>query len=310
MKDSRLVFTDGELPPEDSNPSTDAADAGERITELSVWHSRPDVKKKPQSEKLKSEGESDAHRLQKKGLKKRYAAKKRENAEKTAEKTAETAEKTARKVGEAAEKAEKYIREHWKGIAVVIAFAVLLYFLASLFSMCTAFTGSVGGIVSEGSYSAEDSDLLNTEDVYLSLEEGLREMIAEYSESGTYDEVKFDLEEVGHDPYALAALLSSVYPEGWTLDSAREMIDTIFCKEYRLSENTLYETRYRTVSIPDPPYTVQEPYNYTICTVSLRNHDLKEIAEDILTPDQLERFNILMETHGLRPDLFPESDAP
>ena len=303
MKDSRLMFTDGELPPEDDNPATDAADTGERITELSVWHNRPEVKKK-QSEKSKSDGGSDTHLKQKQSVKKRYAAKSRENAEKTAEKTAEAAEKAARAVEEASKKIGEFIKTHWKGIAIVGAIALLLVFLTSVFSTCTAFAGCMGGVVSESSYSAEEADLLDAEALYFSLEEELWEMIAEYSESGTYDEVIYDLENIGHDPYALAAILSAVYPEGWTLDSARGVIETIFWKEYRLSGNMRYETRYRTVSIPDPPYTVQEPYRFSICTVSLQNHDLPEVAKAYLTPDQYERFTILMETHGLRSDLF------
>ena len=197
MKDSRLMFTEGELPPEDNNPSTDAVDAGERVTELAVWQNRPEVKKK-QSEKPKPEGDSEAHRLQKQRVKKRYAAKSRENTEKTAEKTAETAEKAARKVEEAAKKSEEFIREHWKSIAVVAAIALLIVFLTSIFSTCTAASGSIGGIISGSSYTAEDeADLLGAEDMYLSLEDELREMIADYSESGTYDEVIYNLEDIG-----------------------------------------------------------------------------------------------------------------
>ena len=308
MKDSRLMFTEGELPPEDENSAVDAVDAGTRITELSVWNTRAEIhRKQKQADKAKPKDESsqETKQFQRRAMKKRYAQRHGEEAEKTTERTAEAAEKAAHAAEEAAQKIGEYIREHWKGFAVIGAIALLLVFLTSVFSTCSVFVGGVSGVVSESSYSAADEDILGGEDAYLALEEDLRQRIADYETNGVYDEVVYDLEEIGHDPYALTSLLSAVYPDGWTLAEAQETLETIFWKQYRIGENVLYETRYRPVAIPDPPYTVQEPYHYTICTLSLRNYDLSEVAEAYLTPEQYERFEIYMETHGLRSDLFP-----
>ncbi len=311
MKDSRLMFTEGELPPEEENSAVDAVDAGTRITELSVWKTREDIQhRQKQAEKHKAESNPESKQNQRRVMKKRYSRRHGEEAERTAERTAEAAEKAARAAEEAAEKAAEFIKEHWKGIAIVGAIALLLVFLTSVFSTCSVFVSGVGGVVSESGYAATDEDILSGEEAYLALEENLRETLAAYETNGVYDEILYDLDEIGHDPYALISIVSAVYPDGWTLAQAQATLETIFWKQYRMGENVLYETRYRPVSIPDPPYTVQQPYHYTICTVSLRNHDLTEVAEAYLTPEQYERFEMYMETHGLRPDLFPETAAP
>lgn len=309
MKDSRLMFTEGELPPEEENAAVDAVDAGTRITELTVWNTRAEMqRRKKQAEKHKAENNPESKQNQRRAMKRRYAHRHGEEAERTAEWTAEAAEKAARAAREAAERAAEFVKEHWKGIAVIAAIVLLLVFLTSVFSTCSVFVGGVSGVVNESTYSTTDEDIHGGEDAYLALEADLRQMLADYE--GVYDEIIYNLDEIGHDPYALISLLSAVYPEGWTLAEAQSTLETIFWKEYRIGENVLYETRYRPVSIPDPPYTVQQPYHYTICTLSLRNHDLTEVAEAYLTPEQYERFEMYMETHGLRPDLFPETTAP
>ena len=106
MKDSRLMFTEGELPPEEENSAVDAVDAGTRITELSVWKTREDIQhRQKQAEKHKAESNPESKQNQRRVMKKRYSRRHGEEAERTAERTAEAAEKAARAAEEAAEKA-------------------------------------------------------------------------------------------------------------------------------------------------------------------------------------------------------------
>ena len=165
-------------------------------------------------------------------------------------------------------------------------------------------------MVGESSFTAADEEIHGAEDAYRTLEEELRRMIADYETTTDYDEYIYTLDEIGHDPYELIALLSALYPGEWTLAEVRETLETVFWKQYRLSENCLYETRYRTLAISEPPYAVQEPYRYTVCTLTLRNHSLSEVAAAYLTPEQMETFALYMETHGLRSDLFGETESP
>lgn len=82
-------------------------------------------------------------------MKRRYARRHGEETERTAERTAEAAEKAARAAREAAERAAEFVKEHWKGIAVIAAIVLLLVFLTSVFSTCSVFVGGVSGVVNE-----------------------------------------------------------------------------------------------------------------------------------------------------------------
>ena len=70
------------------------------------------------------------------------------------------------------------------------------------------------------------------------------------------------------------------------------------------------ETRYRTETRTDSegnPYTVQVPYTWYICTVTLENFDLSHVPVYMMGEEQLSLYATYMSTLGNRPDLFPSS---
>ena len=73
------------------------------------------------------------------------------------------------------------------------------------------------------------------------------------------------------------------------------------------------EVRYRTETRTDSEgnsYTVEVPYNYYICNVTLDNFDLSHLPVYIMGEDQVSMYATYMATLGNRPDLFPRSKYP
>jgi len=138
----------------------------------------------------------------------------------------------------------------------------------------------------------------------------LRSMLDNYEAAHSYDEYHFDLDGIEHDPYVLLSILSAFHPEGWTLAEVETDLQTLFDRQYILTESVEVEVRYRTETRTDSEgntYDVEVPYNYYICTVTLENFNLSHVPVYIMGEDQLSRYALYMAALGNRPDLFPGS---
>ena len=145
---------------------------------------------------------------------------------------------------------------------------------------------------------------------YCAKEDELREYLDTYEATHDYDEYHFDLDEIEHDPYVLLSILSALHEGVFTIDQVQGDLQTLFDKQYILTETVTTETRYRTETRTDSegnPYTVQVPYTWTICTVTLENFDLSHVPVYMMGEDQLSLYATYMSTLGNRPDLFPSS---
>ena len=101
------------------------------------------------------------------------------------------------------------------------------------------------------------------------------------------------------------------------------ILDTLFEKQYILTERVTTETRYRTETrtgtryVTDPEtgesypeeyeYDVEVPYTYYIYHVELENFNLSHVPIHIMSHDQLSMYAVYMSTLGNRPDLFADS---
>jgi hypothetical protein len=118
------------------------------------------------------------------------------------------------------------------------------------------------------------------------------------------------LDDIEHDPYVLTSILSALHEGEWTLAQVQGTLQTLFDRQYILTENVVVEVRYRTETRTAPDgssYTVSVPYNYYICTVTLENFNLSHLPVYIMGEGQLSRYALFMATLGNRPDLFPGS---
>ncbi|MCM1489144.1 MAG: NlpC/P60 family protein [Firmicutes bacterium] len=246
---------------------------------------------------------------QKQRIKRQYAKDLR-NAGKSAEKAAK---RTGKAAGEATKKATDFIARHWKGILTVSVFLLLIVMIFTGLSSCAAvLQGGVTSIVGT-SYTAEDEAIREVEADYKELESGLREEISDIeTDYPDYDEYQYHLDEIGHDPFALASYLTAKLYD-YTRQEAQAEIQALFEKQYTLTLREEIQTRYRTETTTDPETgettTEEVPYDYYILHVTLTNKNIETLAGELLTPEQKEMFDIYMETKGNKPDVFGENYA-
>ena len=229
------------------------------------------------------------------------------SAEKTAEATATAAKKAAEKAKEAAE----FVARHWKGVLVVLAGFLLIVMLIGGLQSCSALVGAAGGGVAASSYQSEDADILAAEAAYCTLEAELQEYLDTYERTHDYDEYHYDLDEIKHDPYVLASILSALHDGAWTASEVQGTLQMLFEKQYILTEIVVTEVRYRTVTRTDSEgneYEVEVPYNYYICTVELENFDLSHIPVYIMDEETLSKYALYMSVLGNKPELFGDSE--
>ena len=239
--------------------------------------------------------------MQKQQIKRQYAKAAKKGGAATA-KAAAGASQTA------AKKAAAFAGRHPAGVIIAIA-ALLLFIMVSVgLSSCGAmFSGSMNSVLGT-SYTSEDSDLVAVENNYAALENGLQSKIdAIESTHPGYDEYRYDLDSIGHNPHELASYLTA-FLQSYTPQSAQAELERIFAMQYTLTLTEEVEIRYRTETSTDPETgettTEEVPYEYYILNVKLTNKPISELAEELLTPQQLEMFHVYLETSGNKPLIF------
>ena len=251
---------------------------------------------------------------QKRKLQKQYAAAYRA-AGKTAQagKTAEATAKAAKKTAQESKRTVLFVKRHWKGALIVGGIGLLLVMLLGSLQSCSSmFGGGVSNIMAS-SYLSEDADMLAAEEAYCAKEDELREYLDTYEATHDYDEYHFDLDEIEHDPYVLISILSALHEGVFTADEVQSELQTLFDRQYTLTETVTVEVRYRTETRTDSEgneYDVEVPYNYYICTVTLENFDLSHLPVYLMDEEQLSLYAAYMSTLGNRPDLFGTAEYP
>ena len=250
---------------------------------------------------------------QKQQIKKQYAAAKR--AAQSGGSAAGAAQKTgkaAKTVKEKAQQAGTYVMRHKKGFGIVLAIFLLVCLLLNTMSSCSMMAQSIGSAISGTTYPSDDPELVAVEADYAAKEAALQAEIdnIESSHPG-YDEYRYDLDMIGHDPHELAAYLSAVL-QGYTRASAQAELERIFAAQYQLTLTEEVEVRYRTETRIDSEgnsYTVEVPYNYYILNVTLTSKPISSVASELLTPDQLEMYQVYRQTLGNKPLIFGGGSA-
>lgn len=258
---------------------------------------------------------------QKQQIKRQYAKAVRTGGAKSARKAAENTRKAAQKTAEATKKTVAFVGRHWK--AFLIAGCALLLFImisAGVSSCSSLFSGGITSVIST-SYVSEDADMLGAEADYAALEAELQSRIdnIERDHPG-YDEYRYDLDDIEHDPYVLTSILTALHLE-YTRAEVQSTLAMLFERQYTLTLTEETEVRYRTErrtgtytdaegNTQTYTYTVEVPYNYYILNVKLENFNLSHLPVYIMTEEQLSMYAVYMSTLGNRPDLFPHSAYP
>ena len=264
--------------------------------------------------------------LQKKRIQRNYAKEIRQ-AEKTAKNTAAATKSAAQKAKDAFKETFIYVKNHSRVVLLIIGIGAIVGLLFGGMSSCSIMGGSGVSGVFMTSYLSEDADMLAAEAAYADLEAELQDELDNYeSYHPGYDEYRFDLDEIGHDPYVLISILSAFHEGVFTIGEVQSELQTLFDSQYTLTQTVTVEVRYRTetrtgydvvtdpdtgeVTVEEYEYEVEVPYNYYICNVTLENFDLSHLPVYMMDEEQLSLYAAYMSTLGNRPDLFGGGEYP
>ena len=271
------------------------------------------------AERMKSDPQAGSNFFsrwrQKQAIKKEYAAAKAGAA--AAENTAAGTAKAAQGTASMTEKAFQFVQSHSHIIIGIAAVGLLVLVIAGSVSSCSVLINGGGNVVLGTSYTAEDEDLKGVETDYTKLEDKLRKQIDRIeTDHPGYDEYRYNLAEIGHNPYELASLLTVEF-ENYTRSQVQARLQSIFEAQYELKLvekveiRTRKETRvgysYNPITGTGHTYTYQVTvqYEYKILNVTLLNRGVDYVARNSgLTDDQLERYEVTLECRGNRDDLF------
>ena len=244
---------------------------------------------------------------QKQQIKRQYAKAARAGGAKGIRGAAENVRRAAKKTAEKTRQTAAFVARHPAGVITAIA-ALLLFIMvfAGLSSCSSMFSGTLNGVLGT-SYTSEDSDLVAVENAYVSKENELQSRIDNIERDYPgYDEYRYDLAAIGHNPHELASYLTALL-QTYTPDSAQAELNRVFDKQYTLTITETVEIRYRTETSTDADgntTTEEVPYEYYILNVKLTNTPISSLAPELLTPEQLEMFRVYLETSGNKPLIF------
>lgn len=245
--------------------------------------------------------------IQKQRIKRQYAKEYRQ-ARKNGTRGAKTAEKVKDAVGNAAQVALFMAKKHKGGLMVFGVIGLILVMMFSSLSSCSVMLeGAMSGILGT-SYTSEDPDIIQTETNYAVLETNLQNELAgiESTYPG-YDEYRYDVDSIGHNPNELISYLTAKF-DAFTPEQVQEELERLFEQQYSLTTNEVIEIRTRTVTHTDPETgkttEEEEEYEYRILYVTLRNQGFGTVALENLTEEQKERYTATLTLKGNKPYLF------
>lgn len=271
------------------------------------------------AERMKSDPQAGSNLFsrwrQKQAIKKEYTAAKAGAA--AAENTASGTAKAAQGTVSITEKAFQFVQSHSHIIIGIAAVGLLVLVIAGSVSSCSVLINGGGNVVLGTSYTAEDEDLKGAETDYTKLEDKLRKQIDRIeTDHPGYDEYRYNLAEIGHNPYELASLLTVEF-ENYTRSQVQARLQSIFEAQYELKleekveirtrKETRVGYRYNPITGTGHTYTYQVTvqYEYKILNVTLLNRGVDYVARNSgLTDDQLQRYEVTLECRGNRDDLF------
>ena len=296
---------------DESSVAEEVVDTGGYIASGAVSSATSKVKNKKYSNKMHGRKELSTEKevakqkaqreMQKKALEKQARA--AENGGKIGRKITDKAEDLAALLWETV---KEFMADNPVTTLIIVFVLLLIIALMGLLGSCSAMGGGGGDVLMGTSYTATDDDILGTEDDYKDLEEGLQDDIDNIeSDYPDYDEYNYYLDEVGHNPYQLAAILTVLF-EAYKREEVQAKLQEIFEIQYELTVEEVVETRY---TEPEDEDEDPEPYDYYILNVYLVNHTLDVVPDELgMTDAEKQRVALLMYTFGNRKYLFGEDD--
>ena len=219
-------------------------------------------------------------RLQKQRIKREYAKARR--AGQVAKNTKEAAAKSANFITKVAKKIQEIASRNVSLLVTIGILALLLIMIMTAISSCGAMFSDGMSTTLAGSYMSVPAEIdaadLAFSELEMELQKEINDIETDYPD---YDEYRYNLDAIGHDPFVLISYLSAVHTE-FTASEVQSEIESLFEEMYELTLNPTTETRTRTVTktgtrtVTDPitgeetkeEYEYEEEEEYTVH----RNH--------------------------------------
>ena len=230
---------------------------------------------------------TNSRMMQKRKIKKDYAKKARE-----AQQAAKQTKNAAKATGNTVKKGAEFVVKHPIVSLILLLLGLLLILTLSMCGVSGSLGGGGLGGVAISTYIAADVDMLGAEAAYSGMESDLQNYIDNFESTNSgYDEYRYDIDEIGHDPYVLISIISSIYDGEWTLKGVQSTLAMLFERQYILTKTVTVEVHYRTeTAYITHPLTgeifeveYQVAYNYYICAVKLDNNYLSHLPVFIIT---------------------------
>lgn len=244
---------------------------------------------------------------QKRAIKKQYLATRNGKGTNTAHTAANTAKSAVKKGADTVSKSAAAIAKNPKALLILLALFLLITVVSGAVSSCSViFQGAISNVVST-SYTSENEELIAANDDYTALETALQNQIDNIeSDYPNYDEYRYDLAPIGHDPHQLASYLTALL-QYFKASEIQGELQKVFEKQYNLTLTKTVEVRYRTETRTDSEgnsYTIEVPYDYYILNVKLINKSINDVANSLLAPEPLKMYQVYLQTKGNKPLLF------
>lgn len=276
------------------------------------------------TESLKDGSNEASRQFQKKNIRHSYHSKGKdaENVRRESGRIAEAAGRIIEAVRDFIAKVGEIIAKNPKVVIFIAIIAAVIVVISVAFTSCSVLASSLGNSISATSFTSYDEDILAVDRLYSDKERDLKRQIDNIPTTDPgYDEYEYFLDEIGHNPYELAAYLTVKY-EDYKKATVREELDNLFSLQYKLTKTPRTETRTRTVtrtghrevrnpdgsiSVETYTYEVEESYTVRILTVKLENKSLGRVIAGLgMTADEQNRYDLLLSTKGNKPYLFED----
>jgi len=275
-----------------------------------------------------AEGDAAKHQAQKNLMKKEiqkqaFKERARETANASGGFMKKFVDKAEDMAGRLAEMVAEFIEEHPLGFLIAGAVLIIVLVISGSLSSCSLMAGGGGNSILATSFTAQDADIVAVEGDYVSLETELQNTVNRIeADHPGYDEYQYDLSEIAHNPFELAALLTVLY-EDYTESEVQSMLQTIKDYQYTLTLTQVVETRTRTeertgtrtihhadgtTTTEEYTYEVEVEYDYYILKTKLTNNGIQAAVNALgLTEEQLQRYAVILEMRGNKPDIFGDN---
>jgi len=272
-----------------------AAKLGNRTAKLNINH----INKQSQRDSPKLKSNTHSRVAQRRKIKRQYAQETRDaqRAGRRIKQTGSILTRTIRGV-------VRLAARHPAVIGILAALFLLFSIIPALFTSCSNMATGVATTVLATSYLAMDADIDDAALIYSEWEVDLQIQIANAeSDWPGFDEYRYYIDDISHNPFELMAFLTAVYQE-FTFAEVEPILRQIFDEQYQLTFTPSVEIRTRIVTRIDPDtgevYEATEEYEWHIMAVRLTARSFTNVIWPRMDGEQWQHYMLLMQSRGNR----------